>query len=103
MMYVFPFVDIAQKKNCYNIQARCYGMCERCGCCADDALERCKNRIRYLERELEENINFDRWFDDDPDLMALQKKNVESNIKHIRKKLARYKQKLKELEMEKDG
>ena len=102
-MEILPFVDFAPNKNCYNIQARCYGICERCGCCEDDALERCRNRIRYLERELEENINFDRWFDDDPDLIALQKRNVESNIKHIRKKLARYKQKLKELEMEKDG
>lgn len=81
----------------------CYGICEQCGCCARDPVERCKNRIRLLESELDDNVNFDGWFEDDPELMALQKRNVESNIEHIRKKLARYKQKLKELEGEKDG
>lgn len=91
------YVDYAPRKKCWNLQAICCGICEQCGCCASDPVERCKNRIRYLEAELDDNINFDRWFEDDPELMALQKRNVESNIKHIRQKLARYKQKLKEL------
>ncbi len=97
------FIDVAPRKKCWNLQAICCGICEQCGCCARDPVERCKNRIRYLEAELDENINFDRWFEDDPELMALQKRNVESNIKHIRQKLARYKQKLKELGVEKNG
>ena len=96
-MELLPFVDFEPKKNCYNIQARCYGICEKCGCCADDPLERCRNRIRYLERELVENVDFDQW-DDNPDLMELQKKNVAANIKSIRGKLRTYKNMLKKME-----
>lgn len=97
------FIDEAPRKKCWNLQAICYGICEQCGWCACDPVEQCKNRIRLLEAELDENVNFDRWFEDDPELIALQKRNVESNIKRIREKLAWYKQKLKELGVEKDG
>ena len=68
-----------------------------------DPVERCKNRIRLLETELDNNINFDGWFYDDPELLARQKHNVESNIMRIQKKLVWYKRKLKKLGGEENG
>ena len=97
-----PFVDIEPQKKCYNLQARLYGICEGCGCCADDPLERCRNRIAYLERELDEWTNFDQWFDDSPELLTLQKQNVGKNIMNTRSKLRTYKNMLKKMEEKKN-
>lgn len=80
----------AVRPDCYNLEARCYGTCYGCGCCCERKPERYINRIRYLERDLEEQEHFDRW-DDDPELRALQERNVKSNITFLRRRIGIYK------------
>lgn len=90
-------IDFAVKKNCWNMQAYCYGNCYGCGCCAKDKKQRYESRIRYLNEELREREHFDLW-DDDPELRQLQEKNVRFDIRWFKRKIRYYTKKLRELE-----
>ena len=90
-------IDFAVKKNCWNMEASCYGNCYGCGCCSKDKKQRYENRIRYLNGMIEEQEHFDNWFDE-PEIRALQEKNRQANIEYFKKKLAYYTKKLKKLE-----
>lgn len=87
-------VDFAVKKNCWNLEASCYGNCYGCGCCVKDKKQRYENRIRYLNGMIEEQEHFDRW-DDEPELRAIQEKNVKANIRFFKRILRYYTWKLK--------
>lgn len=90
-------IDFAVKKNCWNMEAWCYGNCYGCGCCVRDKKQRYENRIRYLNGMIEEQEHFDLW-DDEPELRAIQEKNVKANIRFLKRKLRYYTRKLKEIE-----
>ena len=84
------------KKDCYN-PFESYGeICVGCGCCQKDKRKRLKARIELHKRLLQENLEFDGWFDD-PDIKALQKRNIDSNIAWNKKKIARLKKELDEV------
>lgn len=87
-------VDFAVKKNCWNLEASCYGNCYGCGCCVKDKKQRYENRIRYLKGMIDEEEHFDRW-DDEPELRAIQEKNVKANIHFFKRRLRYYTRKLK--------
>ena len=91
------FVDFIKKENCYN-PFESYGMCcVGCGCCSENPLVRAKARLALHERLLDENNHFDLWFDD-PELRALQKKNLETDIAWNTEQIALYKAIISELE-----
>lgn len=94
-------ISWAVRPDCYNMMASCYGTCYGCGCCTKQIPDRWINRIRYLEEELEEQEHFDLW-DDDPELRALQERNVKENIRFLHRRLAIYKGKLERYEREAD-
>ena len=91
------YIDYAVGKDCWNMEALCYGICEQCGCCAKDKKERYENRLRWLQEQLEENDKFNGW-DDDPDGRVLQETNVRINHRYFMRKIRYYKRKLKEME-----
>ena len=82
------YIDFAKGKKCWNIYETVY-TCIRCGCCSKDKNERYKNRVRVLKRLLQEEYNFNDW-DDDPELKAIQERNIKSNIRYFKKKLRYY-------------
>ena len=90
-------IDFAVKKNCWNLEASCYGNCYGCGCCAKDKKQRYENRIRYLSGMIDEEEHFDLW-DDEPELRAIQEKNVKANISFFKRRLRYYTKELKKLE-----
>lgn len=89
----------AVRKNCYNLQASCYGNCYGCGCCTTKKPDRYINRIKYYEEELEERQNFKYW-DDDPELRKIQEKNVFYDIRLFKRRIRYYKNQLKKWEAE---
>ena len=62
-----------------------------------DKHERYKNRVAYLNKMLKEQYEFDRWFDDDPKIKALQERNVKANIRYFKRLKRYYEKKLKEV------
>lgn len=90
-------IDFAVRKSCWNLEASIYGNCYGCGCCAKDKKQRYENRIRYLNGMIEEQEDFDNWYDE-PEMRALQEKNRQANIEYFKKRLAYYTKKLKKLE-----
>lgn len=85
------------KPNCWNFEARGYGTCYGCGCCVSDKQECYKNRVAYLNKMLKEQYEFDGWYNDDPELKALQERNVKANISCFKRMKRYYEKKLKEM------
>lgn len=85
----FIHISWSVRPDCYNMQAFCYGTCYGCGCCTKKKPDRWVNRLKYLNEELEQQKHFDLW-DDDPELRALQEKNVKANIKYITRRIGIY-------------
>lgn len=81
-------IDFAKGRKCWNVYETVY-TCIRCGCCAKDKKARYKNRVRVLKRLLQEQYNFIDW-NDDPELKAIQERNIKSNIRYFKKKLRYY-------------
>lgn len=86
-------IDCAKDEKCWNWFETVY-TCIGCGCCSSDIATRRKNRLRVLKRRLEEECNFDDWFDD-PELRAIQERNVKINIRYFRRKIRYYEKALK--------
>lgn len=92
-------ISFSVRPDCYNMQAFCYGTCYGCGCCTKKKPDRWENRLRYLNGELEHEQHFDAW-DEDPELRALQEKNVKANIKYINRRIGAYKRLLEKYRRE---
>lgn len=86
-------IDFAKGEKCWN-WFETYYSCIGCGCCSSDIETRRKNRLRVLNRHLEEQINFNAW-SDDPKLRAIQEGNVKINIRYFKRKLRYYEKALK--------
>ena len=63
-------------------------------------LKKYENRIRCLERWIEENENFNNWIEE---IRELQEKNIKTNIKYFKKRLKYYRRKLDEIKHGKDN
>lgn len=75
---------------CWNLIDSYGEICIHCGCCSKDKKTRYASRIAVLERRIDEQEHFDRW-SNDPEMKALQERNIRSNLKHFRWKLRYYK------------
>ena len=91
------FIDRPVADECWNLYYSYREICVGCGCCAKDPLTRAKARINVLNRMIGDNETFDKW-DEDPDLRALQERNVADNIKAFKRQLLYYRRRLVELE-----
>lgn len=91
-------ISFSTKPNCWNFEASAYGTCYHCECCASDKQERYKNRIAHLDEMLKEEYEFDGWYNDDPELKALQERNVKANIRYFKRLKRYYEKKLKEMD-----
>ena len=87
-------IDRPTAKQCWNLIDSYGMMCVHCGCCSHDKQKRYTSRIAVLERWIDGWEHFDRW-DDDPEMKALQERNIRSNLKHFRRMLRYYKGKMK--------
>lgn len=95
------YIDFAIKKNCWNLYEAIY-TCIGCGCCSKDKKLRYQNRVRVLKRQLKENYDFNDWIDD-PELKAIQERNVKADIRYFKKKLRYYENCLFSMERRKDN
>lgn len=93
-------VDVAANKHCYALNWSYGVICVGCGCCSTNALKRAKARLAYHKKELEDNNAFSGWFEDDAELMTLQKRNVAVNIEYHSKKIRQYTKEIERLEMD---
>lgn len=91
-------IDIKVADNCWNLFDSYGEICVHCGCCSKDKRERYKARIAAVENWLEEKQNFDGWFEDDPEIKALQERNVKHDIRTFKRTLRYYRAKLREVE-----
>ena len=89
-------ICFSTKPNCWNLEARCYGTCYGCHCCAKDKLTRYKARIAYLDAMLKEEYEFDMW-DDTTEGRKLQEKNIKKDIRWFKRLKRYYVKKLAEL------
>lgn len=88
------YIDFAVQKNCWNL-IDSYGMlCVGCGCCLKDKRKRYENRIRCLERWIEEEEKFDNWIEG---CEETQERNRRANIRWFKRKLGYYRKRLAQL------
>ncbi len=90
-------IDRGTKKTCYNPYESYGEICVGCGCCSEDPRERAEARLNLHRRLLEDALSFDNWFEDDPELMALQRKNKDSDIEFHTRKMREYMEELERL------
>ena len=80
-------IDYAVADDCINIAS--YGeICVKCNACGrfnKETQRECALRV-WID-ELYDQFHFNAWFDDDEEIKALQKKNIESNIEFIQDKI----------------
>ena len=89
-------IDACIKKNCWNFYDSYGEICVHCGCCSNDKLTRYTSRINCLKDWILEKENFDMW-DDNPEWRKRQEKNIKNDIKHWKRQLRYYENRLKEL------
>ena len=89
-------IDTTVMDKCWNPYDSYGEICVGCGCCHKDKAIRYTARVKVLERRIYENEHFDMWYQDDPEMAALQKKNIQSNLRNYRRLLRYYKKKVKE-------
>ena len=90
-------IDTAVIDRCWNLIDSYGEICVHCGCCSPDKQKRYASRIAVLERWIEKQEKFGGW-DDDPEMKALQERNIRSNLKHFRRMLRYYKGKMNDNE-----
>ena len=89
-------IDTCTKKNCWNFYDSYGEICVHCDSCSSDKLTRYTSRINCLKDWILEKENFDMW-DDNPEWRKRQEKNIKNDIKHWKRQLRYYENKLKEL------
>ena len=82
-------ISIAVNKRCYNLYESYGEICVGCGCCSSNKQKRLEARIALHKRLIENDRTFDQWCDD-PDLRALQERNIAENIAFSEKAIAKY-------------
>ena len=89
-------IDRPALDNCWNPYDSYGEICVGCGCCSKDKTTRYKARYELCRRIIEDPVSFDGWFDE-PELRDLQERNIATDLKHFRRRMAYYKKRLKEL------
>lgn len=88
-------ISIAVSKNCYNLYDSYGEICVGCGCCSSNKKKRLMSRIELHKRLIKQEQEFDNWCDD-PDLRALQERNIAENIAYSMLAIAKYEAELKD-------
>lgn len=88
------FIDMPQKKGCWNLIDSMGMVCVHCGCCNPDPIKRYQSRIAVLERRLQEREQFSDWAID-PETRSIQKRNIACDIKSYKRKIRNYKTRLR--------
>lgn len=85
------FIDYAISENCINHLT--YGeICVHCGCCErnPDYRSRVINTIRYYKKCLNEERNFEQWYENEH-WRKIQEENIRKNILYYKRKIRMYK------------
>ena len=96
-------IDVGAKKDCYAMMWSYGEICVGCGCCSEDPVTRITARISYHQEMLHNDRHFDGWYEDDPEILALQKRNVEADIKWNEEKLKELRKELRKLRKENEN
>lgn len=91
------FFDVQAKRKCYALIWSYGEICVGCGCCSKDPLARAKARLEYHTKNLKDSENFSYW-DDEPKIRAIQEKNVATDIRYYKRRVAYYTKRVAELE-----
>ena len=86
-------IDHAVSKRCWNPYESYGEICVGCGCCSKDKAKRYKARYELCQRRIDDLVSFDGWFDE-PELRELQERNIATDLKHFRQRMAYYRKKL---------
>ena len=80
-------IDFSIGKDCKNLQDSFGEICVKCNACGrfDKKTEK-QCYLNVLKNQLQENKEFDNWADE-PELIELQKTNININIKSIKQKI----------------
>lgn len=82
-------ISVQASNRCYNLYESYGEICVGCGCCSTNKHKRLTSRIELHKRLIEHDKNFNYWADD-PDLRAIQEKNIAENIAFSEKAIAMY-------------
>lgn len=93
-------IDFAPQENCWN-QYEAYYNCIGCGCCAKDREERTRNRLKVLNRLLNERQDM-LDSENEYQLSYNQKRNIKADIQYFKRKIRYYEKVLNEVQNEKD-
>jgi hypothetical protein len=75
------------RKDCCNVLDSYGEICVGCNCCGRiDEATKWQSRLATHERHLKENAEFDNW-GSDPEMRALQEKNVAANAVSLQNKI----------------
>ena len=94
-MGVTIHIDFMVRKNCWNLYDSYGEICVGCGCCSADPKVRAESRLKFCERMLQEQYDFDDWIEG---WEETQRKNIKANIVYFKRRIRYYKKRLKELE-----
>ena len=87
-------IDFAVGENCYNLYQSYGEICVGCGCCSNNKKKRLKARIELHEQLLRDAEHFELW-SDDPEIKALQDKNIATDIAFHKGRIEQYKEELR--------
>lgn len=87
------YITWAKSERCWNHYQTVYA-CIGCNCCATDKKLRYESRLRVMRELLQEQYEFDAWAYGYPEIMALQKRNINANIRYFKKKIRHLKRRL---------
>lgn len=75
-------------KDCKNLWGSCGEICVHCNACGRfDAKTQKESYLKLLKRELQEQYEFDDWATEYPELVKLQKFNIQANISNLEAKI----------------
>jgi len=82
-------IDVAASKKCYATLWSYGEICVHCNCCNKNTKIRRKARLKYWKWWLKHNMEFNPGTKS-PSLLALQKWNIQINIREARQKIRYY-------------
>ena len=89
-------IDKQVTDKCWNLYDSYGEICVHCGCCSRDPVKRANARYELcLERIAHLNAS-DGWYKD-PEIRALQERNIKKDLKYFNRRLRYYKKRLEEL------
>ena len=95
-------IDKPITDKCWNIYDSYGEICVHCGCCSKDPVKRANARYELCLERIAHLNAFDGW-DKDPEIRALQERNIKHDLKYFNERLRYYKKRLKELKRCRDG